>query len=130
MTRPVLALLPDDRAALSSWFEDTFASLSNYFTLDDAPGDADFAAARAVAAALSEVEHSSDVDCAYYACTLSGPEPGSPPSGPKAALPQDLVSTCLCVYVRNLLPHACAHLRANKLHDRAAPAKARALMAE
>lgn len=75
MTRPVLSLLPAAREELSSSFEDTFASLADYFTLADADeGDADVAAATAVADELGEVICSSDVDCNYYACTLTGPE--------------------------------------------------------
>lgn len=77
MSLPKLSLLPDHRSELSESFEDTFASLEKYFTLTDAPNDDDTEAARSVASLLAEVQHSSDVDCEYYPCTLSGADPTS-----------------------------------------------------
>src|SRR5687768_9446476 len=77
MSKPVLSLLPKHREELNEYFEDTFASLGTYFTLADAPNDADAEAARAVASALSGVVHSSDTDADYYPCVLEAPEPTS-----------------------------------------------------
>jgi hypothetical protein len=78
MTHPVLTRSPAAREELVSSFEDTFASLANYFTLAEAAdGDPDFTAATEIAEGLAEVVCSSDVDCNYYACTLAGPDLGS-----------------------------------------------------
>lgn len=77
MTLPTLSLLPNHRSELSESFEDSVASLAKYFTLTDANNDDDMESARAVASALDGSMHSSDVDCEYYPCTLSGPNPTS-----------------------------------------------------
>lgn len=77
MSRPTLSFLPDHRAEMADIYEDTFASLGNYFTLADAPNDDDTEAARTVAGALEGEVHSSDVDCDFYPCTLSGMDPTS-----------------------------------------------------
>jgi hypothetical protein len=78
MSKPVLSILPKHREELTECFDDVMASLGTYFTLADAPNDADTEAARAVASALSGVVHSSDTDVEYYPCTLEAPEPTSP----------------------------------------------------
>lgn len=77
MTRPVLSLSPDHRAELEEFFEDTMASLGQYITLTDAGDDEAFARARAIAAALQGVVHSSDTDCDYYPCVLRAMDPTS-----------------------------------------------------
>jgi hypothetical protein len=77
MSQPTLSLLPDHRSDLSGSFVDTFASLAKYFTLADATNDDDMECARAVANVLTGVVHSSDTDCDYYPCTLSGADPTS-----------------------------------------------------
>lgn len=77
MTRPTLSFLPEQRAELADIYEDTFASLGNYFTLTDAPNDADTEAARSVASTLAGEVHSSDIDSDFYPCTLAGMDPTS-----------------------------------------------------
>lgn len=77
MALPTLSLLPAHRADFSESFPETHESLVAYFDLADAKNDADFEDARAVAAALDGVLHSSDVDCEYYPCVLTGPDPTS-----------------------------------------------------
>jgi hypothetical protein len=74
--RPALHLAPAHRRNLTEHFDDTMASLASYFTLEDGSAAADdMKQASAVAAALEGVVHSSDTDCAYYPCVLTGAEP-------------------------------------------------------
>ena len=77
MTLPILSLQPDQLTQLTDAFDETFASLAKYFTLREATSDAEMESARTVANALSGTVHSSDTDCEYYPCTLTGPEPSS-----------------------------------------------------
>ncbi|HEY0138868.1 MAG TPA: hypothetical protein VGB85_32505 [Nannocystis sp.] len=76
MTLPILAVRAETRAELGS-FDAAFASLNKYFDVVEAAEDADIAAADAVIEALDGLEHSSDIDSAYFACTLTAPELGS-----------------------------------------------------
>lgn len=77
MPLPTLAFLPDHRKELQDALPEAFASIGKYFDLRDAPNDAHTENARAVAAALEGVVHSSDTDCDYYPCVLSGADPDS-----------------------------------------------------
>lgn len=75
MTRPRLLLVPQHRAELLQHFEEMSGSLPRYFELHDAKDGADLEAARAVAAKLDGVVHSSDTDCEYYPCVLEADDP-------------------------------------------------------
>lgn len=77
MTLPTLSLLPDHRRDLVEALPEAFESIGKYFELRDAQNDAHMESARAVAAALAGVVHSSDTDCQYYPCVLTGPDPDS-----------------------------------------------------
>jgi hypothetical protein len=77
MSLPTLAFLPDHRKELTDALPEAFESIGKYFDLRDAPNDAHTENARAVAAALEGVVHSSDTDCDYYPCVLSGADPDS-----------------------------------------------------
>ncbi|MFO0642439.1 MAG: hypothetical protein U0183_24635 [Polyangiaceae bacterium] len=77
MTLPALAFLPDHRKELVDALPEAFESIGKYFDLRDDRNDAAMENARAVAAALEGVVHSSDTDCDYYPCVLSGLDPDS-----------------------------------------------------
>jgi hypothetical protein len=77
-TKPTLYLTPDHHAELTvGHVEDSFASLATYVTLvagAPAAGD-DMAQAHEIAETLQGLEHSSDIDMAYFPCVLTGAEP-------------------------------------------------------
>ena len=77
MTLPKLAFLPDHRQELVDALPEAFESIGKYFDLKDDRNDAAMENARAVATALEGVVHSSDTDCDYYPCVLSGADPES-----------------------------------------------------
>ncbi|MBK8214467.1 MAG: hypothetical protein IPK71_12060 [Myxococcales bacterium] len=77
MSLPTLAFLPDHRNELVDALPEAFESIGKYFDLRDAENAAPIENARAVAAALEGVVHSSDTDCDYYPCVLSGVDPDS-----------------------------------------------------
>ena len=77
MPLPQLALHADQRAELVEAFASTFASVQKYFDVVDAKNDDAMEVARSIETSLAGVLHSSDTDCEYYPCILSGPEPTS-----------------------------------------------------
>ena len=77
MSLPTLAFLRGHRKELTDGLPEAFASIGKYFDLRDASTDAHTKSARAVAAELEGVVHSSDTDCDYYPCVLSGADPDS-----------------------------------------------------
>ena len=74
MTLPRLFVVPAHRSDLLQYFEEMMGSLPRYFELGDAKEGADLEAARAVAAKLEGVVHSSDTDCDYWPCVLEADE--------------------------------------------------------
>lgn len=77
MSRPTLAFIPDHRKQIIDALPEAFESLGAYLELHDAANDAHMEKARAVAATLEGVVHSSDTDCEYFPCVLAGADPGS-----------------------------------------------------
>lgn len=77
MSLPMLAFLRGHRKELTDALPEAFASIGKYFELRDASNDAQTENARAVAAELEGVVHSSDTDSDYYPCVLSGADPDS-----------------------------------------------------
>lgn len=75
MMKPALSLTPDHRKELNEYFEDTIASLGKYFAIEESAAGDDMQHAQTVADILKDTVHSSDTDCSYYPCVLTGPNP-------------------------------------------------------
>lgn len=76
-SRPTLYLLPEHRNRFTKSFDTTMASLAKYVTLEDSasPVSGDMAEASKIADALDGLFDSSDIDCPYRPCVLTGPDP-------------------------------------------------------
>jgi hypothetical protein len=74
-TRPALSINPDHRKELAEYFDETLASLAKYVALEESADADDMQLALAVAETLKGLVHSSDTDCEYYPCVLTGHNP-------------------------------------------------------